>query len=171
MGRLLDRFAASQHLLLALLSAWLILTSPWVTMLRRMRPDPGFLDHAHVALGMLTLAVSVTYLFDCIRAGRWRLYFPWAAGRLGATASDLGGLLRGRIPAAEGGGLFGVIEGLTLACLVVTAMTGAAWFWTQGSTEALTWRDHHILAARVLVGTLLLHVATVSLHLLDFVRD
>lgn len=171
MVNLIDKFAARQHLVLALLSAWLILTSPWVTMLRRMRRDASLLDHAHVALGLLALVVSITYLFDCIRAGRWRLYFPWAGGRFRAVLADLGGLLRGRIPAAEGGGLFGLVEGLALASLVVTALTGAAWLWTQGTTEALAWREHHILAARVLTGAILVHVLTVSLHLLDFIRD
>lgn len=171
MGNLLHKLAARQHLVLALLSAWLILTSPWVTMLRRMRRDAGLLDYAHVGLGLLALILSITYLFDCVRAGRWRLYFPWAGGPLRAVATDLGGLLRGRLPAAEGGGLFGLIEGLTLASLVVTALTGAAWLWTQGTADALAWREHHILAARVLIGAVLAHVLTVSLHLLDFIRD
>ncbi len=171
MDKLLHRLAARQHLVLALLSAWLILTSPWVTMLRRVRRDAGLLDYAHIALGVLALLVSITYLFDCLRAGRWRLYFPWAGGRLGAVTSDLAGLLRGRVPAAEGGGLFGLIEGLALASLVVTGLTGAAWLWTQGTTEALAWRANHILAARFLAGAILAHVLTVSLHLLDFIRD
>lgn len=83
----------------------------------------------------------------------------------------MAGLLLGRIPAAEGGGLFGFIEGLLLLALVATAVTGAAWFLAQGSSEALAWRASHVFAARGLIGLLALHVVTVSLHLLDFVRD
>ena len=67
--------------------------------------------------------------------------------------ATLSGLLRGRIPAAEGGGLFGLIEGLLLVLLLATAVTGAVWFAMQGSQEALAWRSHHIFAARGLVGS------------------
>ena len=63
-------------------------------------------------------------------------------------ARDLGGLLRGQVPAAESGGLFGFIEGLLLAALALTALSGAAWFVTQGSSDALAWREFHIYAAR-----------------------
>ena len=49
-----------------------------------------------------------------MRGGRWKLYFPVAAGNGAAVGRDLAGLLRGKVPAAEGGGLFGAIEGLLL---------------------------------------------------------
>jgi cytochrome b561 len=171
MGPRLERLADRQHLLVALLSSWLILTSPWIAMLRRIPTGAGWLDYAHVVLGFLTLLLAVTYAYSCTRAGRWRLYFPFAPRQLGSVGRDLVGLLRGRVPAAEGGGLFGFIEGLLLLALLATAATGAAWFFTQGAGEALAWRSYHLVAARGLIGLLLLHVVTVSLHLLDFVRD
>jgi hypothetical protein len=167
----LEKAAARQHLAVALLSTWLIVTSPWIVMLRSIPREAGFLDYSHVVLGFVTLAIAITYTATCTRAGRWRLYFPWLAGQFGAVARDVGGLLRGRIPAAEGGGLFGLIEGLLLVLLVATAVTGAAWFAMQGSQDALAWRGHHIFAARGLVAFFMLHVVTVSLHLVDFVRD
>jgi len=55
--------------------------------------------------------------------------------------------------------------------LLATAVTGAVWFAMQGSQEALAWRSHHIFAARGLVAFFVLHVVTVSLHLIDFIRD
>lgn len=171
MGTLLERLSGRQHLAVALLSTWLILTSPWVAMLRAIPRSAGFLDYSHVALGFVTLLGAITYSVSCTRAGRWRLYFPWAAGQLGAVGRDLRGLLRGRIPAAEGGGLFAVIEGALLVLLLATAVTGAAWFFTQGSSDALAWRGCHVHAARWLAGMIVVHVVTVSLHLLDFVRD
>ena len=81
------------------------------------------------------------------------------------------GLLRGRLPAAESGGLFGLIEGLLLVVLAITGITGAAWLATQGSNDALAWREYHLYAARGFIVLLVLHVVTVSLHLIDFVRD
>lgn len=167
----LEKLAARQHLAVALLSTWLIATSPWIAMLRRVPREAGFLDYSHVVLGFVTLAIAITYTVTCTRAGRWRLYFPWLAGELVAVGRDASGLLRGRIPAAEGGGLFGLIEGLLLVLLLATAVTGAVWFAMQGSQEALAWRSHHIFAARGLVAFFLLHVVTVSLHLIDFIRD
>jgi cytochrome b561 len=160
-----------QHVAVALLSLWLICTSPWIAMLRRIPAGAGWLDYVHVTLGFVTLLLATTYTWSCTRAGRWHLYFPWTPAGLGAVGRDLAVLLRGRVPAAEGGGLFGFIEGLLLITLALTAATGAGWFFTQGVGDALAWREYHIFAARGLIGLLVLHVVTVSLHLLDFVRD
>jgi cytochrome b561 len=159
------------HLLVTLLAAWLILTSPWVSMLRRLPSEPGWLERAHVWLGLAALPLALAYLYDCIRGGAWRQNFPWLPGQSREVVSDLRGLLRGRMPPAEGGGLFGAIAGLTLLAMVATALTGAAWFWTQGSAAAMDWRDKHIISAHVLVALVVAHIVTVSLHLLDFLRD
>ena len=166
-----DRLTGRLHVAVALLAAWLIFTSPWVAMYRRLPRHPGVLDYLHVALGFGALLLSALYLHSCVRAGRWRLYFPWLAGQGASALRDADGLLRGRIPSAEGGGLFAVIEGLALLALFATAVTGAGWFLTQGSSEVLLWRDAHAVAAKVLMVSAGVHVVTVSLHLLELVRD
>lgn len=160
-----------QHLVVAALSLWLIGTSPWIALLRRIPDDAGWLDYAHVVLGFVTLLTALTYTWACTRRGRWRLYFPVTPATFGGVARDLGGLLRGQRPAAESGGLFGFIEGLLLAALALTALSGAAWFLTQGTGDALAWRSFHVGAARGMIVLLALHLITVTLHLLDFVRD
>ena len=170
MRRLIARLAERQHLLVALLAAWLILSSPWVQLLRRIPRDAGFLAYAHVALGFLALLAGLTFTAACVRKGRWRLYFPWLTGRLRQSAHDLAGLLRGRLPAVEGGGLIMLIEGLLLLAFVATAATGAAWFWAQGSGEAPAWRQHHLCAAHWLIGLLVVHVVAGALHILEFAR-
>jgi hypothetical protein len=171
METMLARLAGRQHLAAALLSIWLIVTSPWISMLRRVPRDASLLEYSHIVLGLAALVLAITYTLSCTRGGRWRLYFPWAAGQPGDVWRDIAGLLRGRIPAAEGGGLFALIEGLLLVLFLVTAVTGAAWSWNQGTSDAIAWRGHHILAARGFAGLLVLHVISASLHLLDFVRD
>ena len=171
MGALWRRLAERLHLIVTLLSAWLILTSPWVALLRRMPRDAGLLERAHLWLGFATLALGFAYLADCVRGGAWRQNFPWLPGQVGVVAADLRGLLRGRLPAAEGGGLIGAIAGLTLLALLATGATGAAWYWTQGTEAALAWRAHHLLAANTLIVFIVLHVVAVGLHLLDFVGD
>jgi len=163
--------ADRQHFAVAALSLWLIVTSPWVSMLRRIPQGAGWLDYAHVVIGCVLLVLGLVYIRSCTREGRWRLYFPYAPAQIGNVGRDLAGLLRGRMPASEGGGLFGLIEGLLLVTLIATASTGVAWLITQGSVEALAWRGHHILAARAFVGLLVLHVLTVATHLLDLLRD
>lgn len=160
-----------QHTAIAVLSLWLVGTSPGIAMLRRIPPEAGWLDHAHVALGFVALLLAATYTWSCACNGGWRLYFPWTPGSFNGVARDLSGLLRGRVPAAESGGLFGFIEGLLLVAVALTAAGGAAWFVAQGSSDALTWREIHIASARGLVGLLVLHVTAVSLHLLEFLRD
>ena len=159
------------HLWLAILVIWLMVTSPWVSMLRRVPSDPGWLDRAHIGFGLAAFLTTVVYAWGCCRNGGWRLYFPWLAGDAGAVARDLAGLFRGRIPAAEGGGLFGAIEGFTLIALLVTGFTGAGWLWSAGTAEALDWRGQHIAAARVLLTLVVVHAVSVSLHVLDFLRD
>jgi hypothetical protein len=171
LGTTLGNFRDRLHLLVTVIAAWLVLTSPWVSMLRRLSPEPGLLDRAHVWLGLATLPIAIAYLIDCVRGGAWRLNFPWLPGQWSGVAADLRGLLRGRIPPAEGGGLFGAIAGLTLLALLVTAVTGAAWFWAQGTPAAMEWRALHIHAAHVLIGFAVAHIVTVSLHLLDFLGD
>lgn len=163
--------ADRQHLAVALLTSWLVLTSPWIGMYRRVPAGAGWLDHAHVALGFAALAIGIMYAWNCARGGRWPAYFPLVPPHAGQVGRDLAGLLRGRVPASEGGGLFGLIEGLLLLALVGTGATGAAWLAAKGGDSALGWRDAHIVCARVLIGLLVAHVITVSLHLLDFVRD
>jgi len=171
MPGLLRRFADWQHLIVAVLVSWLIVTSPWIAMLGRLPREPGPLDYAHVGLGLGLLPLAVLYSIACLRNGRWRLYFPWLAGEFGTMLADVRGLLRGRVPSAEGGGLFAALEGFVLFALLATAATGGAWWWTAGTSEALDWRSHHIVAARMLIVLVVAHAASVSLHVLEFVKD
>jgi Prokaryotic cytochrome b561. len=155
------------HVALVLLCAWLILSSPWIAMLRRMPSSAGFLDYAHVVVGALALMLALPYAMACMRGGRWRNLFPWLVGDVRPLARDVAGLLRGRLPSAEGGGLFAVIEGLLLATLLFVAITGAGWWFVQGSSDALAWREVHIVGARVLIGLIVAHVVAVATHLFE----
>ena len=159
------------HLVVALLALWLVFTSPWVSMLRRVPGSAGFFDYAHMILGVLALLVGTLYGIVVAQGGHWKLYFPLAAGNAAAVGRDLAGLLRGKVPAAEGGGLFGAIEGLLLLALLTAGMSGVVWFLLQGSDAALTWRVLHLVFARILIAAGVLHVLAVASHLLDFVRD
>jgi len=168
---LLDRLTGPLHLGVALAAAWLIFSSPWIGMYHQMPDDPGFLDLSHVVVGFAALLMGALYTAACAQGGRWREYFPWLGGDLGAVGRDLAGVFRGRVPTVEGGGLFAMIEGLLLLALLAAGVTGAVWFFTQGSDAAVAWRGHHILAARGCAAFALLHFIGVALHLLDFVRD
>lgn len=155
------------HVIIVLLCAWLVLTSPWVAMLRRIPDGAGFFDYAHVVLGVLCLLIALPYAYACTRAGRWRTCFPWLAGEVRPLVRDVTGLFRGRLPVAEGGGLYAVIEGLLLAALLVVAVSGAGWLLTQGTGAALDWRGMHVVGARVLIGLAVAHVVAVATHVLD----
>ena len=159
------------HLPVTLVTAWLLLTSPWVSLLRRIPAGAGWLDYAHVGLGLAALPLATAYAFACARGGGWRTYLPFLSGRMGVVARDLGQLLRGRIPSAEAGGLFALIEGLLLVALLAAAVTGAAWLAAAGGPAALDWRTWHLLAARISAGLVVLHVVTVSLHHVELLRD
>jgi cytochrome b561 len=166
-----ERSGDRLHFAVAALSLWLIATSPWIALLRRIPRTANWLDWTHVVLGFLTLFLTCVYAWAVTRGGRWRLIIPVLPPQLGAVRGDVGGLFRGRLPASESGGLFGLIEGLLLIALIVTGATGIAWYFAQGSDSALTWRSLHQLVSRGLIGLLVAHVVTVSLHLLEFARD
>ncbi len=159
------------HLTVAVLAVWLAATSPWLAMLRRIPVNAGWLDWSHVLVGCLLLFVSVVYAWAVAHGGRWRLIFPVLPGQRHAIRSDFIELTRGRIPASESGGLFGLIEGLLLAALLLAGITGVAWFVAQGTDWALGWRTLHQFSARGAIGLLVAHVTAVGLHLLEFVRD
>jgi hypothetical protein len=160
-----------QHLLLALLVVWLAVSSPWVHMLRQIPRNAGWLDYAHVGLGVLASVLALTYIVACFRGGGWRIYLPWLSGRMAPAMRELRALPRGELPTAEGGGLFALIEGLLLLATLATGLTGVAWLVLAGTPEAVAWRGYHILAAQGMIALLVLHVITVSLHLLDFIRE
>ncbi|MEY2920720.1 MAG: hypothetical protein RL261_2025 [Pseudomonadota bacterium] len=132
------------HAALAVLAVWLVATSPWVAMLRRVPSGAGFFDYAHVALGWLALVLGLVYAIALTRGGRWKQYVPGKAA-----------------------GITGAIEGLLLATIVVTGATGAVWFLLQGTDAAIAWRGWHILSARALIGVGVAHVLAVASHLLD----
>lgn len=171
MTRWLEQTAGAQHLLAAVGSLWLIVTSPWIGM-RRIVPDQAtFVDLAHVAVGLTLAVIASTYFGTNVVGGRWRQHWPWLAGRLRPTVLDLAGLARGRVPSSGGDGLFAVIRGLLLLLFLAAACTGVAWLLADGSRIALAWREWHIVAADAFGWCLLLHALAGLSHFLEFIRD
>ena len=155
------------HLAVALTALWLIGTSPWVAMLRRVPASAGWLDRAHVVVGWAGLLLGLAYAMACMGGGGWRRLFAWNANGIAGVGRDVAGLTRGQIPSAEGVGLYAAIEGLLLLALLVAGIAGAGWFMAQGGDTALAWRSVHVVAARVLIGLAVLHVMAVASHLAD----
>ena len=158
------------HLAVALAALWLIGTSPWIAMLRRVPASAGWLDRAHVMVGWAGLLLGLAYAMACMGGGGWRRLFPWNASGIAGAGRDVAGLARGQLPSAEGAGLYSAIEGLLLLALLVAGVAGAGWFLAQGGDTALAWRSVHVFAARALIGLAVLHVAAVASHLADFAR-
>ena len=167
----LHRWIHMQHGMLILLVAWLIATAPWVHLYNRVPPSPTFWVWSHLLLGVLVLVLAVTFTLSCLAQGRLRQYFPWAFGRFRPLLSDLKGLLRLKVPGNEGGGLFSVIKGLLLLALLATAITGALWWWTAGTREAVSWRGWHLDTVRYLAVFLALHILATIAHLISFMRQ
>ncbi len=90
MAGTLQRLAMCRHLLVAVVSTILVATSPWVAMLGRLPRQAGQHDYAHIVLGWLAGVTDLAYFADdCPRTGRWRLHFPWVAGRLEGIVADM----------------------------------------------------------------------------------
>jgi hypothetical protein len=168
---LLDRLNGPLHLGTALAGTWLLTSSPWLGMYHRMPGAPDWVNLGHVAVGFAALLLGAAYSGGCVQGERWREYFPWVAGDFGAVGRDLSGLLRGRLPTVESGGLLPLLEGLLLLALLAAGLTGAAWFFAQASDAAVALRAQHIVAARAFGVLLFAHLIGVALNLLDFVRE
>lgn len=140
--------------------------------MRRVVPEnASFWDRAHLAVGLLAAVLSVTFLLTHLVGARWRGRFPWLAGNFAETGRDVAGLFRGRIPPADGAGLFPAIQGVLLLLFVAAAVTGAGWLAADGSRAALAWREWHALAANAFGWCLLAHVVAAAAHVLEFLRD
>ncbi|MFU8877496.1 MAG: cytochrome b/b6 domain-containing protein [Wenzhouxiangellaceae bacterium] len=159
------------HWLLALAVVMLIASRPWLTIRRVIPDDPGWVDVTHIVVGLALGPLALFYLAWNCAQGRWRRHFPWLRGDFGPLLRDLAGLVRSRIPAADGSGLFPVIKGLTMLTLLAAAVTGWGWWATEGTREVIAWRDAHALVARVFVITLVLHIVAVAAHVLELLRD
>lgn len=171
MGPLPGGLAARQHVVLALLTAWLFLTSPWVHLYRRIPRNAGLLDYSHIVLGVVATVLALSFTLYCLRRAGWREYFPWLSGELGLVGRELKGLVRGELPTADGGGLFALIEGLLLLAMLATGLSGVGWLLVQNAPEAVACRSYHIFAARFTLVLLVLHIISVSLHLRDFMGE
>lgn len=156
------------HLAVAAAALWLIATSPWIAMLRRVPAGASWLDWAHVVVGWAALLLGALYAATCAGSGGWRRLFPWSSAGLAAAGRDLGGLTRGQVPSAEDGGLYSMIEGLLLVALLAAGIAGAVWYLAQGGDTATAWRSVHVFAARATIGLLVLHALAVASHLVDF---
>lgn len=170
-GRSLHRWIHIQHGLLILVIAWLVATSPWVFLYNRVPPEPTFWVWSHLILGVLVLGLTLSFTLTCLAQGRFRHYFPWLIGRFKPLLSDLVGLFRLRMPANEGGGLFGVIKGLLLLSLLAVAISGALWWWTAGTRDALIWRGWHLDAVKLMLVFLVLHIVATVAHIVHFMRQ
>lgn len=171
MKALIKRLGELQHLMLLLLTSYLIITSGWIMIGRSLRDSASFWDISHVYLGLVTSVLATSFFIRNVIKGKWRQYFSWIIFDITQIKQDLIGLTRKRIPVAGGKGLFSLIEGLGLLLLLGTAITGVIWFVVQGDASALTWRSHHQLFAKGFIGFILIHVIFACLHLLDFIRD
>lgn len=167
----MERLATLLHGLLAALALVLVLGSPWLNMVSRLKASPPWPDLLHLVCGAATLLLLLPFVLHTLRGGRWRLYFPWLAGHLQALRQDLSGLLRGRLPGSEGSGLFAAVQGLLLLAMVAASLTGLGWWWTEGTAAALDWHTAHVLAGRAAAVLLGLHLLTSLAHLVEFIRD
>jgi len=160
-----------QHGLLILILAWLIFSSPWVHLYNRLPDSPGLVVLAHLVLGLVALVLGLGFVLTTALQGRLSQYFPWLLARFKPLGRDLAGLIRGKLPSNEGAGLFSIIKGLLLLALLATGLSGFFWLVNVGGQDAVTWREWHIVCARVLIGMLVAHILATLVHLFDFIRQ
>lgn len=165
-----DVFVRRVHALALTSAVVLYATSPWIAMYRRLPREPSGFDWAHLAAGALAVLAGFGFAAATFRDGRWRLYFPWLSGRAGVVLSDVVGLVRGRLPASEGGGLSSALQGVTAVLFLLVALTGAGWWLAGGGDAALPLRSVHVVGADALAVLIVLHAVTALLHVIQMAR-
>lgn len=165
--QLWQRVEAMLHPAVLLLSLLLVCTSSWVLIGRQLTSRASFWDLLHVYGGLLTGILALMFAVKVCIGGQWRQFFPWLTLDVKPLFTDIRGLLRGQLPHSGGKGLISVIEGLGVILLLLVAVTGAAWYIADPS-NALTWRNYHIIFAHGFIGFIVVHCLLALLHLRDF---
>lgn len=167
----LDKICKKLHLGLIFFTMFLVISSPWLFMARKLMPSSSWVNVSHVYLGLVTAILSVLFLLLHSINGRWRQFFCWLDGDISQLKADLFGLFKGRLPVAGGKGLFTTIEGLGLLALVTTGITGSLWFFYQGTADAMFWRQVHINCAYAFIGYLCVHILCAISHIWTFIKN
>lgn len=170
-AKITSKFVQYQHVLVIILTVFLITTSSWVMMGRSLRASASVWDYLHVYLGLVTAALSISMLLINCAKGKWRQFFPWLSLDFTHVMKDISGIFKGKIPVAGGRGLFSCIEGVGILLLIGVGFTGVLWYCLQGSSDALIWRSYHIVFAKGFIGFIVIHFICACLHLLDFIRN
>lgn len=169
--QIFDFVLARLHLWIVLSVGLLVCTSPWIFIGRSLRANASIWDYLHVYLGLIAAALGILFLLRNSIQGKWHQYFAWLVGDWGQLIQDIKGLFKGKLPVAGGKGLFSTVEGIGMLLLVATGMTGALWFFYQGTSLAMTWRGYHQICADVFIGFLVVHLVLAASHIIEFIRQ
>ncbi|MCL1119132.1 cytochrome b/b6 domain-containing protein [Shewanella seohaensis] len=169
--QIFDFVLARLHLWIVLSVGLLVCTSPWIFIGRSLRANASIWDYLHVYLGLIATALGILFLLRNSIQGKWHQYFAWLVGDWGQLIQDVKGLFKGKLPVAGGKGLFSTVEGIGMLLLVATGMTGALWFFYQGTPLAMTWRGYHQVCADVFIGFLVVHLVLAASHIIEFIRQ
>lgn len=127
---------------------------------------------AHQLIGLVIAAIVLVHWAWLLLRGRAQLanLFPYTGGRLRDVISELGGLLRGRVPASgPRPGLAGLVHGLGLLALTAVAALGTVIYVlirTHHVRSGLgeTVGDLHVFFAWVLIVYWCGHVLLATVH-------
>lgn len=168
---LVTHLTSTCHKVLILACSYLIFTSPWVFMARKLMPKTTWWNTAHVYLGLFTALLSLFFIISNLSHGKWKLFFPWLCADIKPLLTDIFNIFKGRMPMSGGCGLFSCIEGLGLIALFGTGLTGTFWFFTQGTADALFWRGIHINFAMGFIVYFIIHIICALSHLIEFLKN
>lgn len=103
-------------------------------------PLTFMIDWYHMLAGLGTLCVALFMTIYSFSQRGVQRYFPYIWGNTELIVQDLRMSLRGELPAPRAGGLATTVQGLGFGALLLTAVSGAAWFalWRLGASAAST---------------------------------
>ncbi|WP_144210784.1 cytochrome b/b6 domain-containing protein [Shewanella donghaensis] len=163
--------AEKLHVIVITLSVFLVVTSPWIIIGRRLRSNASIWDNLHVYVGLIAAVFGLLFLIKNVLNSHWRQFFPWLSLDFSQCVDEIKQLKHGKLPSSGGKGIFSVVEGIGLVLMALVSITGIVWFMTQGSSDALVWRKYHILFAQGFVGFLAIHIVFAMFHIIDMVRN
>jgi cytochrome b561 len=159
------------HLLLLLAALHQLIGSQFIE-----RPMPGdapawpYVMHEYVGLGTLGVVLAF-WVWTLLRHGETRLgrLFPWiSASGVGAVLADIAAqghrLAKGRLPDEGDGTLASAIHGLGLLTITAMAVTGAGFFFVDGTALGRSALAVHRLLANLMWAYLIAHAGLAALH-------
>ncbi|STC89226.1 Cytochrome b(N-terminal)/b6/petB [Edwardsiella hoshinae] len=127
----------------------------------------------HIGIGLLMVVLTLILTFYSLSTRGLRYFFPYLWGDFGQLKTDLGDMMKLRLPATDAKGIATCVQGLGLGALWLVVLSGLIWFvlWRSGSPWALDAKSIHKALTGLIEVYLAGHGFMALLHFVLWLRE